>query len=149
MPSIVALKSTLRVWEWHLWFSVDGGWPQRSPHCSHQLRSLLPLPSLHLLALSISSCPLHSLTMERLSPLHRANYQVLQRLSISPEVMQSGSGRTRTGIVSRVDPRLCPHHPLLPGIVQALRHCPQEAHAENQGGRLLGRHGQACSLAGG
>lgn len=61
--------------------------------------------------------------------------------------MQSGSGQTRTGTLSRVNPRLCRHHPLLLGIMQALHHCPLRNPMQRVGeGVCWGASGQGLQL---
>lgn len=105
------------------------------------------LPPFASLALSIPFSPDHSLTREVLSPFHRCNQQVLGRLNISLRVMQSGSGHTRTGLVSCADPTLCPHHPLLPGSVRALHQHPLRPMRGAREGVCREASTQACSLA--
>lgn len=80
--------------------SVDGGLaPGGGQQSPPQLQPLLRLPSLY---------PQHDQAQQPLegvllSPFHRSAQQVLERLNISLQVTQSGSGRARTRVVFCVE----------------------------------------------
>ena len=87
-----------------LWVNIKlvwmGGWPpevaSRALHSSSLCCAFPPSTLRH----DPSQQPLEGVL---LSPFHRSAHQVLGRLNISLQVMQSGSGHARTGTVSCVE----------------------------------------------